>query len=112
MSKDIRSVLQYSDQLFTEIIALINSSSQGCDPNVIASASAISPVWPIFHVSGTATISTINPTAGLSGPIYMIPDGLWSTNTAGNIALGSVAVVNRVLIMVYDNIVGKFYPSY
>jgi hypothetical protein len=112
ISKDIRSVLQYTDQLFTEIIALINSSTQGVGED-IASAATISPVWPIHRVTGTAAIDTINPPAGFSGPLWLIPTDLWTTVTGGNIALGTTAVVNRVLILVYENINSElWYPSY
>lgn len=77
----------------------------------VASAATISPTGPIFHVTGTTTINTINlPYTGFTGEITIIPDGLWATGTSGNIALASTAVVSKALTMAYDGT--KWYPSY
>ena len=80
----------------------------------IASASTIAPITGVFHVTGTAAITTITAPAGMSstigGCINLIPDGLWTTGTSGNIALASTAVVSKVLTMCYDGT--KWYPSY
>lgn len=83
----------------------------------IASATTIAPVKSLVHITGTATIQTITPptnlaTTGQGGCIRLIPDGLFSTNTSGNIALASTAAVSRVLQMCYDNATSKWYPSY
>jgi hypothetical protein len=84
---------------------------------VIASATTIAPTAQIFHVSGTTAIATITaPTActqtGMGCEITIIPDGLFTTTTGGNIALASTAVVSRALIMTYDPATVKWYPSY
>lgn len=80
----------------------------------IASASAISPTTEILFISGTAAIRTINSPFGVGngGRITIIPTGAFTTNTLGNIALATTAVVNRTLIMTYDPITQKWYPSY
>jgi len=81
----------------------------------LASASTIAPIVIITFVSGTTAISTITPPNLLSSVgnmITLIPTGLWSTNTSGNIALGSTAVVGKALIMTYDTGTLKWYPSY
>jgi len=81
----------------------------------IASAGTIAPTTQIAFVSGTTTISTITapaPIASGGGTITLIPTGLWSTNTAGNIALATTAVVSRALTLTYDTTTGKWYPSY
>jgi len=81
----------------------------------IASAGTIAPVKAITFISGTAAISTITPPSPISaggGQITLIPTGLWTTDTAGNIALASTAVVSRALIMTYDATTTKWYPSY
>ena len=84
----------------------------------IASAATISPVNPIVFVSGTTPIVTINPPTGFStsgGQITIIPTGLFTTTIAGGvggIALASNAVVNKALIMTYDSVTTKWYPSY
>lgn len=84
-------------------------------PSTLASASSITVTRPVHFVSGTTTISTISvPTimGNTGGQITLIPTGLWSTNTAGNIALATTAVVNKALIMTYDTASNKWYPSY
>lgn len=81
----------------------------------IASAGTIAPTTNIAFVSGTTTISTItapSPISAGGGQITLIPTGLWSTNTAGNIALATTAVVSKALILTYDNTTGMWYPSY
>lgn len=89
----------------------------GSSQTVIASASTIAPTAQYFHVSGTAAIATITPTtfcttAGTMCQITIIPDGIFTTTTAGNIALASTAVVSKALIMTYDPGTSKWYPSY
>lgn len=83
----------------------------------IASAATIAPTTPIVHITGTTTITTITPpsrcgSSGVGCLVRLIPDGLWSTGTTGNIAIASTAVVSRVLMMVYDPTTGKWYPNY
>lgn len=80
----------------------------------IASATTIAPTTEISFVSGTTTISTITvpPTLVGGGQITLIPTGLWATNTSGNIALASTAVVSKALILTYDSVTAKWYPSY
>jgi len=77
----------------------------------VASATTITPTGMIFHVTGTTAIATINlPFTGFTGTITIIPDGAFTTTTAGNIALASTAVVSKALTMTYDGT--KWYPSY
>jgi hypothetical protein len=80
----------------------------------IASAATIAPVTHVVHVTGTTTISTITVPVGLpsGGSITLIPDGLWSTTTGGNIAIASTGVVSKSLIMTWDNTQSLWYPSY
>jgi hypothetical protein len=81
----------------------------------LASAGTIAPASSISFVSGVTTISTITPPAvlaGSGGQLTLIPTGLWSTNTAGNIALATAAVVNKALLMTFDATTAKWYPSY
>ncbi len=84
----------------------------------IASASTIAPLAGVTHITGTATIQTItipndcDKTASFGCCLHLIPDGLWATNTGGNIALASTAVVNKVLEECYDNGTTEWYPSY
>ena len=86
-------------------------SQQSVASAVVASAAAITAPSPVFHVSGTAEIDTINPPPLFNGPwIEIIPDGIFTTGTTGNIALASTAVVNKTLRLTYDGT--KWYPSY
>jgi hypothetical protein len=81
----------------------------------IASTSTISPTTSIVFVSGTAAISTITPPTLISttgGQVTLIPTGIFTTTTSGNIALASTAVVSKAMIMTYDAGTGKWYPSY
>jgi len=81
----------------------------------IPSSGTISPNSLYCFVSGTTAISNITvPSIFASGScqLVLIPTGLWSTNTAGNIVLASTAIVNKALIMVYDSGTNKWYPSY
>lgn len=101
-----------SIELTTPVVSGVLNIS-GSAP-VIASASVISPNAPVVFISGTSTISTINSPfgAGNSGSITLIPTGVFTTNTSGNIALASTAVVSKALIMIYDYAANKWYPSY
>ncbi len=78
----------------------------------VASGTKVTATGQVFAVSGTAAIATIDvPWAGtFTGPLVLIPTGAWTTNTTGNIALASTAVVNKAMIMTYVN--SKWYPSY
>ena len=85
--------------------------------SVVSSATTIAPTAQVFHVSGTTTIQTITApvactTTGYACQLTLIPDGIWATNTSGNIALASTAVVSKALIMTYDPATTKWYPSY
>jgi hypothetical protein len=81
----------------------------------IASATTIAPTKQITFISGTTAIATItapDPISTGGGQITLIPTGLFTTTTAGNIALASVAVASKALIMTYDTTTAKWYPSY
>jgi hypothetical protein len=81
----------------------------------IASAGTIAPTTPIVFISGTAAIATItapSPISAGGGQITLIPTGIFTTTTAGNIALATTAVVNKALTMTFDVTTTKWYPSY
>jgi hypothetical protein len=79
----------------------------------VASATTITPTGAIFHVTGTTAVVTINiPYTGFNGTITIIPDGIFTWTTAGNIALAGTAVVSKALTMTYDSTTAKWYPSY
>jgi hypothetical protein len=98
----------------TEMFAVTNKGfvfgSLGAN---VASGTTITPTGAIFHVTGVTAVVTINiPYTGWNGQITIIPDGIFATTTAGNIALVSTSVVNKALIMTYDSNTAKWYPSY
>lgn len=81
----------------------------------LASALTIAPTAPITFVSGVIAITTItapSPISAGGGMIILIPTGLWTTATTGNIALVTTAVVSKALILTYDTTTAKWYPSY
>lgn len=81
----------------------------------IASAATIAPTTQILFVSGVTAIDTITAPSPISlggGQITIIPTGLFTTTVAGNIALASVAVVNKALTLTYNAATLKWYPSY
>ena len=81
----------------------------------IASATTIAPTAYITFISGVVSIATITvPQALLAtgGQITLIPTGIFATTTAGNIALITTSVVSKALIMTYDAVTTKWYPSY
>lgn len=89
-------------------------STGGAAPT-IASAATIAPTKPITFISGTTQINTITAPTGIAtsgGQITLIPTGLFTTGTSGNIALATTAVVSKALIMTYDSTTTKWYPSY
>ncbi len=84
------------------------------DPTTLASGGSITPIADVHFVSGTSVISTIDVPVRLrqGGTITFIPTAIWTTNTSGNIALGSTAVVGRALRFTYSPSTSKWYPSY
>jgi hypothetical protein len=80
---------------------------------VASAAGLITPSGPLFHVTGTAAITGFNVPVGFNGGSFtVIPDGIFTTTTANNIALASTAVVSKPLTFTYDPNTAKFYPSY
>lgn len=65
----------------------------------------------IFHISGTAAISTIDPPlTSFRGSVTIIPDGAFTLTALGNIGKASTAVVGQAMTLHYDGV--KWYPSY
>lgn len=81
----------------------------------IASAATIAPTALITFISGVVSIATITVPQALlrtGGQITLIPLGVFSTTTAGNIALPTTTVIGKALIMTFDSATAKWYPSY
>jgi hypothetical protein len=93
----------------------LNSTSQKAAAGTIVSAATITQGTSVAIVSGTAAIATIIPMQNIasgSGTFTLIPSGVFTTVTSGNIALASTAVINKALKMTYDSNSAKWYPSY
>ena len=96
-------------------ISLSSFSAVSAAAPTIASATTIAPTTPIAFVSGTTAVVTITAAAPIStggGAITLIPTGIFTWTTAGNIALAGTAVVSKALTMTYDATTTKWYPSY
>lgn len=86
----------------------------GATAAVASAAGVITPSGPLFHVTGTSAITGFTLPVGYNGgPFCIIPDAIFTTTSAGNIALASTAVVSKELCYSYDaNAAKPFFPSY
>lgn len=80
--------------------------------STVASATSITPTGTIFTVSGTTTVQTIVVPNGLAPgmSITIIPSGVFTVGTSGNIALGGASVVSKALVMTWNGT--SWYMSY
>jgi len=95
------------------VLSSFNATSAAAP--TIASATTIAPTAQITFISGTTAVVNITAAAPIStggGTITLIPTGIFTWTTAGNIALAGTAVVSRALTMTYDITTTKWYPSY
>ena len=112
------AVFAVSPSIATPVLTsptLVNVLATSTAAPTIASATTIAPTKAITFISGTTAIVTItapSPISTSGGTITFIPTGIFTTTTAGNIALASTAVVGRALTMTYDVTTTKWYPSY
>jgi hypothetical protein len=80
---------------------------------VASAAGAITPSGPLFHVTGALAVTGFTIPVGFAyGSFSIVPDGAFTTTTAGNIAIASTAVVNKLLTFTWDDTASKFIPSY
>ena len=96
-------------------LVLSSFSATNAAAPTIASATTIAPTTPIVFISGTTAVVTITAAAPIStggGTITLLPTGIFTWTTAGNIALAGTAVVSKALTMTYDTTTTKWYPSY
>lgn len=80
----------------------------------VTSATSITPTGTVFHVTGTTTVNTVVVPTGFpdGGAITIIPDGVFTVGTSGNIALGGTSVVSKALTLTWDATAVKWYMSY
>lgn len=96
--------------------SLVASAYSWPATSTVASAATIAPLNGVVHVSigavtAVATI-TVPAICGLTCAVTLIPDGAFTTTTAGNINIASTAVSGRALVMTWDNSSGRWSPSY
>jgi len=92
------------------LVPILNQhSGYGTD---IPAAASITPSAGVQAITGTATISTINPmptAAGKwGGPIYLIARAGYSTSTAGNIYQAVTVAAGHMGIFAFDRNAGKW----
>lgn len=83
--------------------------------NTIASAALIAPTGFLTIVTGTVAVATIQlPYQGFSGMIALLFTNAAPAATVitGNIGLATTVVQNKVLLMTYEPVGGKWWPSY
>lgn len=95
-----------------------NTSMPAAPTTAVASAAGlVTPSGPLFHITGTAAITGFNIPVGFDpkegGTICAIPDGLFTTTNANNLALATTAVVSKPICWMYDpNATKPFFPTY
>lgn len=102
-----------SDDLNFQNISTVQNNLQPT-PVTIAAATTIAPTTFITIVSGTTQIKTITPPVTGSHLLAMIftdaTPGV--TLTTGNIIIASTPVTSKLLLLAYNPLNGKYYPSY
>lgn len=104
-----------ADATFSGSLTLPGTIATSAVAATVPSGSTITPLKAIAFISGTTTVNTISVPNNMlltGGTITLIPTGVWTWTTAGNIALAGTSVVSKALIMTYDYGTGKWYPSY
>ena len=95
--------------------ALVNQLlTRSAAPTLVITANVITPTKLVSFVGAglikTITVPTLAATGGAT--IKLIPTVAFTTDTTGNIALASTAVIGKQLLMTYDSGTNKWYPSY
>jgi hypothetical protein len=88
----------------------------GASVPTIPAANSISLSTQISFVSGTSSISNINPPVTFvnGGQITIIPTGKFTINATGNVSIAISAEIGKPLYLTYvvSNNIGEWYPSY
>ena len=87
-------------------------SDQQLTPATIASATAITPTTFLTKLTGSTALATINPPVSGCHMLALVSvDGVIVIGTGGNILVGYSTVQNRVIFLVYDPVLKKYYIS-
>jgi hypothetical protein len=104
------------DRFSSSLTSAINKLTEQANADVtigavLVAAPTIKVHAQFHHVAGTAAIKDIIAPSGFTGgAIHLIPDGLWTTVTGGNIGVATTAVVGKVLALIFDG--AMYWPSY
>jgi hypothetical protein len=97
-----------SDLLFQNFSTV--QSDQQPLPATVASATAIAPTTFLSKVTGSTEIDTISPpVTGCHMLALVSVDGAVVLGTSGNILVGYTTVQNRVIFLVYDPALAKYF---
>lgn len=100
--------------LYHKNIASVQDNLQPM-PMTVAAAATIAPQTYVTFLTGTTSVATVTPPVTGQHSLVLISTDSGTTNatvTTGNIIKASTFVQNKALIMVYDPIGAKYYPSY
>lgn len=97
---DIGKLILYLQTTFQGIVNQLNTQVQSVGKDL--SGTLVQPTNPIHHVTGTATISTINAPRGFTGPLMLISDDGFSFDATGNIATFGNVPAGNSQFFVYD----------
>ncbi len=93
---------------------MIPGTTTKMSESTVASAATVEVKSDLVLVTGTTSISTLNPHfgGGFSGICVLTPTaGTISLLTTGNIAIAVVMAQNRATVMVYCKSTGVWYPG-
>lgn len=79
------------------------------------SGDTITPLYPVQRVTGTTAINTIalSPNGAMgsfTGTLTLLPTGVFSLTTSGNIAAACTAVVGKPIVLQYNRVTSLWYP--
>jgi hypothetical protein len=99
----------------SKVAVFDNGVGQGAALTI--TANTIQPTSYVHHV-GPGLIKNISITdiygrpSTLGSCVQLVPDAVFKTDTTGNVAKASTAVIGQVMTMCYDSTAAKWYPSY
>lgn len=102
-----------ADDLNFQNISTVQNSLQP-KPVTIASSATIAPTGFLTFISGSVPLATITPPVTGQHLLGFIATSASPgvTATTGNIAIATTVVLSKLLLMAYDPITAKYYPSY
>ncbi len=101
------------DLNFQQLSTVQSISEPG--PNTLAMAATIAPSNFLTFLTGTVPVATITPpVTGICTLAFVATTAATTavTVTTGNIAIATTWVPNKLLLMTWDPLGNKWYPSY